>query len=316
MSESLGLTKQQTKNLMKFISDNISMPVLGAGGGFAPIGTLNYYMGTVAPQGWLICDGTVYNIADYPEFATFIASNYGSTNAFGGDGITTFAVPDCRGEFARMIGTNSHANQGSGAEIGEHQNATETNAIGVSYEGGTNYLTITGENNASDWGGFLNADKAIGSTSVGKYLAMTNTTQSQRYPRYSVRPTNTSWNFIVKATVSGDANGFNYSTEEQVGGTWIDGRNWYYKTIDCGVLSNKSTKSVPHLVSNLETIIKFEGFTKNSTGTCAPLPQPSDNDTSSAIKVWGTATDIVIANRGSDQTSLSAVVTIRYIKNS
>jgi hypothetical protein len=94
MEESLGMTKTQVKSLMKYISDNMKIPVLGAGGGFAPIGTINPYMGTVAPIGWLACDGTVYNISDYPDLATHIASQFGSTNFFGGDGVTTFAVPD------------------------------------------------------------------------------------------------------------------------------------------------------------------------------------------------------------------------------
>ncbi len=43
------------------------------------------------PSGWLLCDGTVYNIIDYPALHTILQ------NTYGGDNITTFGVPDLRG---------------------------------------------------------------------------------------------------------------------------------------------------------------------------------------------------------------------------
>ena len=42
---------------------------MGIGGGYAPLGTINFFDATVAPQDWLACDGSVYNIADYPQLA-------------------------------------------------------------------------------------------------------------------------------------------------------------------------------------------------------------------------------------------------------
>jgi len=44
---------------------------------------------TVAP--YLVCDGTVYNVATYPALGAFLGSS------FGGNGSTTFGVPDLRG---------------------------------------------------------------------------------------------------------------------------------------------------------------------------------------------------------------------------
>ena len=83
-----------------------------------PTGAVMYYAGLAAPDGWLACDGTVYNIADYPALAAFFAANYGANNYWGGDGTTTFGVPDWQGEFLRASGTNAHENQGSGATVG------------------------------------------------------------------------------------------------------------------------------------------------------------------------------------------------------
>jgi microcystin-dependent protein len=58
------------------------------------------FAGSVAPTGWLLCDGTIYNVVDYPRlFAVII-------NAYGGDGVTTFAVPDLRARVTAGVGTS------------------------------------------------------------------------------------------------------------------------------------------------------------------------------------------------------------------
>lgn len=43
--------------------------------------------------GWLLCDGTTYDIADYPALGALLGS------AYGGDGASTFAVPDLSNAF-------------------------------------------------------------------------------------------------------------------------------------------------------------------------------------------------------------------------
>lgn len=61
-----------------------------------PIGHIISFMGTKAPDHYLICDGSEYNITDYQKLADFINDQFGSYNYFGGNGTTTFAVPDLR----------------------------------------------------------------------------------------------------------------------------------------------------------------------------------------------------------------------------
>jgi hypothetical protein len=46
------------------------------------------------PEGWLECDGSVYNISDYAPLAMYININFGRYDQFGGDGTSTFAVPN------------------------------------------------------------------------------------------------------------------------------------------------------------------------------------------------------------------------------
>ena len=64
--------------------------------GLNPVGTIISFMGTIAPEGFLTCDGAVLNITDYPKLASHFETQFGSKNHFGGDGETTFAVPDLR----------------------------------------------------------------------------------------------------------------------------------------------------------------------------------------------------------------------------
>jgi microcystin-dependent protein len=64
-----------------------------------PIGGIMMYGGSTAPTGWLSCDGSVKAIASYPALFAAIGA------AWGGDGITTFNVPDYKGRSPMGIGT-------------------------------------------------------------------------------------------------------------------------------------------------------------------------------------------------------------------
>lgn len=61
-----------------------------------PIGSIISYLGSTAPEGYLVCDGKEYQIADHSQLAAFFEKEFGSKNHFGGDGTSTFAVPDFR----------------------------------------------------------------------------------------------------------------------------------------------------------------------------------------------------------------------------
>lgn len=91
--------------------------------GINPVGTIISFMGLVAPNGYLICDGTELNIADYSALATHFETQFGTKNHFGGDGTTTFALPDLRNEFLR--GYHGEASEQLSSEVGMHQDATE-----------------------------------------------------------------------------------------------------------------------------------------------------------------------------------------------
>lgn len=57
-----------------------------------PIGTIMLWYTDGAPGGWLICGGQTESIALYPELYAKLGTDYG------GNGTTTFGIPDMSGE--------------------------------------------------------------------------------------------------------------------------------------------------------------------------------------------------------------------------
>lgn len=59
-------------------------------------GVVAAYVGSTAPNGYLICDGSAVSRTTYADLYTVIGTKFGS-----GDGSTTFNLPDLRGKFIR-----------------------------------------------------------------------------------------------------------------------------------------------------------------------------------------------------------------------
>lgn len=68
-----------------------------------PIGAVIDFVGTTAPKGWLLCDGSaVARTGSYAGLFAVIGTTYGP-----GDGSTTFNLPDCRGRSPMGAGTGA-----------------------------------------------------------------------------------------------------------------------------------------------------------------------------------------------------------------
>jgi prepilin-type N-terminal cleavage/methylation domain-containing protein len=163
-----------------------------------PIGTVISYMGsTTPPDGYLACDGTIYKISEYPKLAEQIKEGFGTYNYYGGDGTTTFAVPDLRGEFLRGTGTNGHSGQGNGLSIGGHQDSTYIPHVYYYDSGSKVYGVATSNRNLTNQAHTY--DTLISNT--GRYLDMGSTTNSnsrQNTVGGTIRPTNTSVLYCMK----------------------------------------------------------------------------------------------------------------------
>lgn len=79
------------------------------------------------PSGWLICDGTLYDITQRPDLSRLFNK---LKNAYGGDGITTFCVPNLIDRYIK--GGNSNIGSTGAASVGAHSHTAtgSTNSAG------------------------------------------------------------------------------------------------------------------------------------------------------------------------------------------
>ena len=144
-----------------------------------PVGNIISFMGNVVPAHYLICDGSIYNISDYPKLAEHMLNNFGAYNFFGGDGTATFAVPDLRGEFLRGSGIGNTGNiKGFGADVGIHQDPTVNDYYGVASP--------------------KNPDSFIQKTTQAEYLVSVEADDNEQEKLYTSRPSNTSVLYCIK----------------------------------------------------------------------------------------------------------------------
>lgn len=66
-----------------------------------PSGAVIPFAGSIAPQGYLLCDGSEVSRADYPYLFAAIGTIYGE-----GDGSTSFNLPNLQDKFVQGSGTN------------------------------------------------------------------------------------------------------------------------------------------------------------------------------------------------------------------
>lgn len=157
-----------------------------------PIGHILSHLGTVAPKHYLICDGSVYNILDYPHLANHICEQFGSYNHFGGDGTNTFAVPDLRNQFLR--GYHCEADDKLSDEIGKHQNATKHVDIRSS---SSNVIGVVRTNVDSDRA--IDQDSTEGKTKLSvTYNVQTIAGNEAQAGLYTSRPTNVAVLYCIK----------------------------------------------------------------------------------------------------------------------
>lgn len=120
--------------------------------------------------------------------------------------------------------------------------------------------------------------------------------------------------YITDGNPSGSVESYSL-TEVLTGGTWLDGRPIYKKTVNCGNLPNNAVKRVNHNISSLDLVIKVEGFAKyyDTSGTWFPVPFTSKSATTSQVQISGSETTIDITT-GTDRSSAISYVTLWYVK--
>src|SRR5256885_6118775 len=74
------------------------------------VGEIRMFAGNFAPAGWMFCEGQLLPISEYETLFNLIGTTYG------GDGQSTFALPDLRGRLPMHFGNGFILAETGGAE--------------------------------------------------------------------------------------------------------------------------------------------------------------------------------------------------------
>jgi microcystin-dependent protein len=99
------------------------------------VGEIRMFGGNFAPAGWAFCDGSILAISEYDTLFNLIGTTYG------GDGQSTFALPDLRGRLPMHRSNNFQMGQSGGVEtvtVSVQQLPAHTHAfLATSNQGGS-----------------------------------------------------------------------------------------------------------------------------------------------------------------------------------
>ena len=120
--------------LLATVADSKASQQAGGASALMPSGVILPFAGSTSPMGWIVCDGTAYSQADYPELFAVLGSSYNTQvnpttgSAWAAPSAGQFRVPDMRGLFLRGEGT---ASGGDAVSVGGHQGGkTAKNGLG------------------------------------------------------------------------------------------------------------------------------------------------------------------------------------------
>jgi microcystin-dependent protein len=107
------------------------------------VGEIRMFAGNFAPAGWAFCDGTMLPISEFDTLFNLIGTTYG------GDGQSTFALPDLRGRLPIHTGPGFTLAQNGGvetvtlnvAQIPNHTHALLASTNGAASSSPTNNVT-------------------------------------------------------------------------------------------------------------------------------------------------------------------------------
>ncbi len=113
------------------------------------IGEIKFFAGNFAPRGWAFCDGQLLAISQNTALFSILGTTYG------GDGRTTFGLPDMRGRSPLHAGRGpglsdirqgqkggSETVTGNNATLANHVHSIETVPIGAPIRNGSEIMGI------------------------------------------------------------------------------------------------------------------------------------------------------------------------------
>lgn len=158
-------------------------------------GEIRAFAGSVAPDGYLLCQGQAVSRTIYNKLFLAIGITYGS-----GDGSTTFNLPDLRGVFLRGVGSQTIGGITYSGTLGQKQNdATKKNGLALSDLGHTHaMITNLGGSGATTGGYVPTGNNSYFSEGTANIRSAT-TGITLGTGDAETRPANVGINYIIKA---------------------------------------------------------------------------------------------------------------------
>lgn len=154
------------------------------------VGEIRLFPYTFAPVGWQLCDGSLLGIADYEVLYTLIGTT------FGGNGTTTFGVPDLRGRVPVHQGTGSGLTPRVMGELSGSESVTlisaQMPAHTHNFAATSGIASINSPGSTTELGGLSTTDTMYTSTVTGSGAATSNAAISQSggsQPHENLMPT-------------------------------------------------------------------------------------------------------------------------------
>jgi len=297
-----------------------------------PVGCIVPFTSDTLPENWLLCDGQAVSRTEYDLLFSIIGTTYGV-----GDGSTTFNLPNLKGRVA----------------VGKDSTQTEFDTLGETGGEKTHTLTVdempSHEHNIIDAGN--GAVRPLGYGESNQHTGIVRTDANINWNDHVFRASSTGGgqahnilqpyqvtNYIIKArqasglvatvvdnlnsTSTTDALSANqgrllgkYSIHNEiVVGHWIDNKPIYRKVINFGALPNATQKKINHNISNIDNIVKIDGFTSDgNTFTSIPLVYKGSDSAYNAEMVV-TRTEIICGASEDRSRYTSTYVIIEYTK--
>lgn len=283
------------------------------------VGVVKLYAGQTAPDGWMLCDGSELSRTKYKDLFNVIGTAYG-----GGDGSTTFNIPNIKGRIPVGLDSDDTDFNTLGKKLGSKFLQAHTHAL-------ANYVLAhgynTGWNVVNQDNGFWGSDDAkMRTTSSG--TGDSGNIQPSIVLNYIIRVIDTypiQTEVVKTLNISGENyvpnvdainERFTYSYNEHIVGAWVDGRPVYAKTYLVHLSSTDNQALVSHNINNLDFVIDYHGCWKNSSER-RQIPQHhySSNEFDLSLYIVN-ATNLVFAYGDwvKARASYDYYVTIQYTK--
>lgn len=176
----------QTKPMIKKVIILTSFILLSLTQGFSQegfIGEVRMFAGNFAPRGWAFCDGQLMPIAQYSALFSILGTMYG------GDGRTTFALPDLRGRTAVGVGNGPGLTERrQGEKFGSETNTLTVRQLPAhTHEMKNKVLVMTGGEGDPDVQPGAQTMLGVGNTPNDKIIKSTGST-GENQPINNVQP--------------------------------------------------------------------------------------------------------------------------------